>query len=603
MKTKNFIKKWCNVLLILLMVLVTFRAFAQNQMKTWYMDNSTIDFSTGTPVLSANGTANTSPMMTNGAYGISNNKLFTVKDFNVYDLNDNLMFQIPTQYNDGIHSFDHVGFHPELIITQVPDECSSYYIIYNWVGNLSNNTSLTTYSMLMYSKIDMNGNNGLGALSGSANEIIEPNSSMAYGQAFRSLALGKLIGNDHRFLYAVYDNVLQKFEVNSTGITLQNSWSNLYTLPFRLHTMELDISPDQSMLAFSNYRYYTDPAPDVVILHLDGNGDLNTSLSNNGVTTIQINNTHHFTGVEFSPDNSKLFFGELELGIKWITNLNTTPIVSSLIINNTTDYSNSQLETAYGNTTANIDYLIYAAKTPYLLGAIDPLPSTPTFNPTAIQSFNNPFVAHANQSLYSTFMGNLTFFMLPDQQDGEDYDEKFSGEIAAACCFNASPFDVYSYTAQQTFNNSFTQTWTPTNNPFGGTALNPLSVVKVRTDIIIPAGFNITMRDMTFEFLPRVTSCTGDPDDKPAVGSFGAGVKVQNGNGILAGGRLTLNNTTLTTYKECLDGMWEGVEVWGITGLAANSNQHGRLTMTNNAQIQNAYYGAKTDEIDHLRPI
>jgi len=81
--------------MLLIMLFFGFSAGAQNQMKTWYMDNSTIDFSNGTPILNANGTANTSPMITNGAYGISNNKLFTVKDFNVYDLNDNIMFQIP----------------------------------------------------------------------------------------------------------------------------------------------------------------------------------------------------------------------------------------------------------------------------------------------------------------------------------------------------------------------------------------------------------------------------------------------------------------------------------------------------------------------------
>lgn len=587
MKTKLLLKKCSNALLILLMVLTAFRAFAQNQMKTWYMDNSTIDFSTVIPILNANGDPNNyPPNVANGCYGIANNTLFTVRDNAVINQLGTTIFTLPTgNITVGNLQYVTIGFGPEMIITQVPGDCSKYYIIYDRICNIVGNNGLVQYSILMYSIVDMEANNGLGGV-GAANGIaLDPNN--IYVNKYRGMVLSKPNGNQ-RYLYLGYDNKLQKYDVTTTGISFANSTTFSTLADF--YTIELDISPNQTMLAMANCRYSTGNTgdPDVQLIHLDASGNVNTSLGNNGLTSISINHTKKFTGIEFSPDNSKLFVGEYLTGIKWITNLTGTPIVSSSPINNTGDYSNSQLETAFGNP-PSIDYLIYAAKDPYLLGSIDPV--NLSFNPTAIQSFTNPFVVHSNYSYFTGNLGNPDFYLLPDQQDGEDYDEKFSGTIAAACCFNASSFDVYSYIAKYSFNNSYTQTWTPTNNPFGGTLTNPVSVVKVRIDIIIPEGFNITMRDMTFEFLPRVTSCSGDPDDKPSVGSFGAGIKVQNGNGILAGGRLTLNNTTLTTYKECLDGMWEGVEVWGITGLAANSNQHARLIMTNNALIQNAYYG------------
>lgn len=99
MKTKQLFKKLSSVFLILLLVLTAFRAFAQNQMKTWYMDNSSIDFSTGVPNLNANGnTNNYPPNVANGCYGISNNTLFTVRDNEVFNQQGNLIFTLPTGY-------------------------------------------------------------------------------------------------------------------------------------------------------------------------------------------------------------------------------------------------------------------------------------------------------------------------------------------------------------------------------------------------------------------------------------------------------------------------------------------------------------------------
>ncbi|HLG34563.1 MAG TPA: hypothetical protein VI757_06740, partial [Bacteroidia bacterium] len=200
-------------------------------------------------------------------------------------------------------------------------------------------------------------------------------------------------------------------------------------------------SPDESMLALANFKQQSNfniNNSDVTVIHLLPNGDLNTSLGVNGLTRITIDNTKQYTGIEFSPDNLKLFVGAKNVGIHWIdipNNFTPMGIISSL----TAPYGNSQLETAFD---VNGNYLIYAASSSTDLSAIDPFPAIPTFTSNAITSIN-PFVVDPAASPYVQ-QQLQNFLLLPDQIDGEVYQD-FAPDLPTepnSCCLFNSDFTV-----------------------------------------------------------------------------------------------------------------------------------------------------------------
>ncbi len=141
------------------------------------------------------------------------------------------------------------------------------------------------------------------------------------------------------------------------------------------------------------------------------------------------------------------------------------------------------------------------------------------------------------------------------------------------------------------YQTSTTQTWAPGvgNNPFTGT-----NTVRISNELRIKAGANITINNMIFKF---------DPDAK---------VVIERGDGILNGGRLTLNGTTFTADQTCRNGsgfsscgipdgspdcdrdFWEGVIVDGNSSFpqsTSGATRQGRFTMQNNSKIEFARIG------------
>lgn len=112
-----------------------------------------------------------------------------------------------------------------------------------------------------------------------------------------------------------------------------------------------------------------------------------------------------------------------------------------------------------------------------------------------------------------------------------------------------------------------TQTWTMSNNPFS-TSVNP---IRISTSLTFPANSNITMNNMNFVF------------------DQGAKIIIERG------GSLTLNNTKLTSYTGCGNGMWQGIEVWGTKdSTLSTAGAQGKLILTNNSIIENAMEGIST---------
>jgi hypothetical protein len=126
---------------------------------------------------------------------------------------------------------------------------------------------------------------------------------------------------------------------------------------------------------------------------------------------------------------------------------------------------------------------------------------------------------------------------------------------------NYADFPVWDY-----INHTVTQsaTWTPDYNPFA----NGNPVVRIESELRIPAGKTITIKQMRFEFYENA-QCIIEP-----------------------GGKLIMDET-IFTVGPCNAKMWLGVEVWGNPTLAQTpaSNQ-GFLQMKNGSVIEHARIGA-----------
>lgn len=603
MKTKRLHSAKALLLFAFLFMNAANLLFGQNYSKSWYMDRKTLDFSSGTPTLSSLPLSPTAIRhVSNGVYGITNNLLFFVQDNIVRDRFGNVI----TTFSPGV-SFGRQG--PEMIITQVPGSCDNYYIIYTRYEPQPGSGGIIMPIYLAYTRIDMSMNLGMGGVVFQDVQI----GSVFPDPSYITMALSKINGGTRNLFisrgwFTSTGQDLYRYSVTSSGITLANSWS--FTTTNEFPSLEMDISPNQSMLAVGNCRYAGTAGPDISIFHLLPSGDLNTGMGVGGRTTVSIDPNKQYTGVEFAPDNLKLFvgvttFGGSLVGIQWISNLTTTPIVNP-VLSGSQPYGNSQLETAYD---AIGNYKIYAASSSTNMGVIDPLPATPGFTANAIvsaQPFVGPVYSGTNPYVEILDPG---FLQLPDQQDDENYNDRFPINIPITCCLTSSDFTVGSYTANTIdgFSISATQTWTATSNPFlyaynlahPSTPLASLSTVRVSNQLVIPANFNVAIVGMRFEYKPRTSEVIGST----TVIHYGARAIVQNT--LTTKGQLTLNGTTFTSYDGCGDGMWEGIEVWGNTlqnqfGLGV---AQGRLNVNSGSVISNAYCGVYTGKKNTLYSI
>jgi len=380
------------------------------------------------------------------------------------------------------------------------------------------------------------------------------------------LTLSEIRSDNSRLLFIHFGGLVYKYLID--GSTINQSTLTYFPIPPESFLTQLRSEMELIKLSDETYKLafpylYNFSKYHIKIMHFDNTGD---NLLNEVDISLQGsafgNNADIPKGLEFAPNGEYLYFTHTSMvnPIQYIDFSNNS--VNNISVSDGVDYRYSQIERAYGTD----DALLFAG--PDYISALR-FPNTPSSSNWVSNYQNNNLIIPISHNFTGTGNTNQSIRLLADQRDGEDYVQSLSP--SPECCMANTIVEADNFVANLRFNNSTVQTWTPTNNPFGGTTQNPLSLVKVRGNLVIPAGYTITMRDMTFEFFPRLTSCSGTPGDKPTIISFGAGIIVQNGSSS-AGGRLTLNNTTLTTYKECLDGMWEGVEVWGITGLASNSN-------------------------------
>lgn len=477
---------------IALFALLLAPAQAQIQMKYWYFNGEGVDFTGTSPVVfSTQASVSGADGAANGFSVNSQNPYFHIIDETLFDRNGNSIGYIQS----------HSGLGPEMLVLPVPGSCTRFYLVYLAYGTVS----LFYEGVLYYSELDITLNNGLGGfVTGKHNVHIAtiPNDGIG------SFAVGKESSNGTRNLYfaanKAYGGDVLKCVIDANGISYH---STLYSVnypgtPGRMATAEVELSHDGTMLAFA---LLAGPSgEDVVLLHLDANGDLNTNLGNNGVTIYDMpgSSSQSFTGIEFSPDNGRLFVGASGVGIYWI-DLSSTTIT---FISNSDDLGDSQIELAH-------DGFMYAAESASKLVAIDWDRPTPIIAPHSITFSGSPVIAN---TFTSWFNNNPSIYTLPEQIDGQNYDDFF-----------ITPYDKLAYTA------TASATWTSGSNPLNNSSGN---VVYIRDELRIPAGKVVTITDMELYFAP------------------GARVVVEQGIGPSGpGGKLVLDNTLFTADDRCYE--------------------------------------------------
>ena len=181
---------------------------------------------------------------------------------------------------------------------------------------------------------------------------------------------------------------------------------------------------------------------------------------------------------------------------------------------------------------------------------------------------------YGNQTVdYAGYM-----FYLPDQIDHQDYDAVLNAN--ASCCIQYNDYDKMTYTASTAYNGSTVQVWSPNtstvsaNNPIASST-NLTSTVTIGEELRIPAGYTVTIRNMTIKFSPQAT------------------LVVEATNGTLNSGQLTLKKCTLDVDTRCAQKMWPGVRVWGNTAYTRNSTSQGYLIVDSLTVITNARLGVE----------
>ncbi|MFB6306875.1 MAG: hypothetical protein ABEH43_07800, partial [Flavobacteriales bacterium] len=435
------------------------------------------------------------------------------------------------------------GIGPEVSIVPVPNSCKKYYLIYYLLGvDASSNCCLVEYTQAYYSVVDLSNNSIQGG-----EALTDP---ILQGEG--GVAVGKLNGNNERNIYLAFgggnqqpdNNKIKKLTMNSNGIIDNGS---IYTTTNRqeLDNMEMDLSFDGSKLAFGAISGGS--SNDVNVIYLNSNGGF-SSIWQPSV----ISSNREFTGVEFSPDGSKLYVGAKGEGIFQL-NVNAQTVNSSPIPGTNSSHGTSQIELSH-HPSGNYDILF--AKSKKDISAI----TNPNSSYASLNFVNNYFSFNSDQIPSSNRMQQLLsssgLYQLPDQIDGQDYTNTFSN--SCQCCSFYKVFDAQSYT----YDGGGFGIWSPSNNPWNQ------PVVNVRDELVIDE--NLVIRDMEFRFAPD------------------AEVTVKKG------AALFLQNTTFTA-DDCQCSMWEGVDIEGTYSAAYDDlNQQGRLNMSDNSMIEFARIGAET---------
>jgi len=399
-----------NTLLGLIVALFCISSQLMGQMKYWETPPYIINTST-TPPSAQNSLTSGAYSVANGTYDQNGALLFYIKDYNIYDASNNVV-GILAGYNLANCSGAYTTLSPEIAIVPIPGTCKQYYIIYS-MDNPNGN------SPLLYETIDCSGKTLSVTYGNYANTYCPPYYTGIQPEAFyirghggsdnTSFAVSQIVSgtgsSSVRYLLSVSQNSIVKSEITSNGISDGTTVVTAAALGLNSSafvSFEAEIAWDNTWFAWSSEN------GTVQIVGINP-----TQFFYNG--SRQSYNISRPKGIEFdsSPLYPKLYVSETY----GITEIQTSNQNTNQFNPWPYDLSNTFLE--YGK-----NGLIYGI--------------SPTFSGSTLTATTFVGIDPSNLSLFSFnpglvdsrfdigYMGQYDFFTLPDQIDGENY-EDFNG--------------------------------------------------------------------------------------------------------------------------------------------------------------------------------
>jgi hypothetical protein len=358
--------------------------------------------------------------VSNGAYSPTGQLLFFVKNDGVYNAAGGYVGQLAGDYGtSSAHCSDHSQYLQitgEVAIVPIPGSCTDYYVIYTKTDHLAGD------GYAFYAKVSCSGGTVTvtnfsgptfftcgtkGDVGGIFNAYVYKGFIIGAGGR---IAVSKIASGSgatsKRYLYiASTVNGITKYEITNTGITNVYSFpaiSGISTSDYAGY--ELELSPDQKWLAFSNHNYVTAGTKVFIV-------ELSTSTGNYAGTPPKIitaaNAASAIKGLEFDKTTlyPNLYVAGGTTAINVLAKIDVNTLTPTLITAGANDFSNTFLELAKNG------YIM--AITPGT-GSVKRLSKIhPTTNAITSQNLTS------NSSHTYAQMGNV--YTLPDQVDGEDY--------------------------------------------------------------------------------------------------------------------------------------------------------------------------------------
>ena len=372
--------------------------------------------------------------------------------------------------------------------------------------------------------------------------------------------------DDNGLAYDNYYFELPNVNIDQYGLRAEMEIANLPNGTYRLAVPYLKNGTTSSLL----------------IASLDAQGNLTAShvfdFEKEGSETIP-----YIHGLEFSPSGGYLYLTHQTNSLhpnplEFIDLQNLNNGVQPLNVPNAADYQFSQIERG----TNGKLYFAGQSGTSNTADRLSTLSNSdsPTNNTTWINTnWVNSALSVSYQASYrglpsTTPYESFKSYTLPDQIDGEDYFAHFTA--TQECCRQSQIYTIDSYTVS-----AYNSTWEPGNNPFTSLIGND-TIITVKSKLVVPALRSLTLKNMRIEFAPEAILIVekGPSWGFPGIPSHG--------------GKLFLDNSTLTIDRRCGNARWQGVEVRGWRTQPQNylsaSNKQGYLQM-NNSKIEYAQIG------------
>lgn len=490
----------------------------------------------------------------------------------------------------------------ELMIVPNPGNCQQYYIFTTRIAMTNKTPYVFLLDMSIQNTINTTSYPTLGALVSIGSGVkgkkiaeIEPNYQSSTGPSGTSklsnayFAASQFRAATNDYLVFISDGGgIFRFKINASGITSDNGGVGFGTTAFNPEETRGEM--ELVKMSNGNYRIATIYAPGGMVIGgqnvkqsiftamLNSNGVL-ISGSQKEFPIFDNSNYASVSGLEFSSSGRYLYVTHLTNAIQpnqleyYDFNV-PTPNLLPLSVPNGIDLRFSQIELGASNK-------LFFANQNGLYTKINA--EIPTSQISQSSSFTYAISTETGPSAY-TVVANRFRYLLPDQIDGENYNNHFIANTA--CCIINGIYDKEFFTA------SVNATWQPgiNSNPITTTSS---AVVYIKNELRIPAGRTIIIKNMEFRFAP------------------GARVIIEQGaNNSAAGGRLILDGTIFTNDTTCANQLWQGIEVWGNATLSQQSSSQGRLIMKNNSSVNNAQIGVllskrlypnSTIKFDHTR--